>query len=88
MARQARYLYVAPGDTGFWQGAFRDPGGEDYEQARQAIKDSEIVTLDLMYGDNEGGQRVITRFILRPAGNGALISSATHHWNVDRPDPR
>jgi hypothetical protein len=85
---QARDLYVAPGDTGFWQGAFRDPGGQDYERARQAIKDGETLTIDLLYGDNEGGQRIITRFILRPGEDGFLISSATHHWNVDRPDPR
>ena len=85
---QARDLYVAPGDTGFWQGAFRDPGGQDYERARQAIKDGESLTVDMLYGDNEGGQRVITRFILRPSEEGTYISSATHHWNVDRPDPR
>ncbi len=85
---QTRDLYVAPGDTGFWQGAFRDPGGDDYEQAHQAIKDAEPLTVDLLYGDNEGGQRVITRFILRHGREGILITSATHHWNVDRPDPR
>jgi hypothetical protein len=44
--------------------------------------------IDLLYGDFEGGQRVITRFVLRPAGDDAWISSATRHWNVDRPDPR
>ena len=86
--RLQRDLYVPAGDTGFWQGAFRDPGGQDYERARQAIKDGETLTIDLLYGDNEGGQRIITRFILRPGEDGFLISSATHHWNVDRPDPR
>jgi len=85
---QTRDLYIPSGDIGFWQGAFRDPGGQDYERARQAIKDGETLTIDLLYGDNEGGQRIITRFILRPGEDGFLISSATHHWNVDRPDPR
>ena len=80
---------MPPGDTGFWQGAFRDPGQPDYEEAQQAIKDGVPLTVDLLYGDNEGGQRVITRYILRRSSeDDTYISSATHHWNVDRPDPR
>jgi hypothetical protein len=86
---QTRDLYVPPGDIGFWQGAFRDVGGPDYQVAHQAIKDADALTVDLLYGDNEGGQRVITRFVLRPGRTeGVFLSSATHHWNVDRPDPR
>jgi hypothetical protein len=85
---QSRDLYVPPGGTGFWQGAYRYPGQPDYEEARQAIKDGVPITIDLLYGDNEGGQRMITRFVLRPAPDDTYINSATHHWNVDRPDPR
>ena len=85
---QARDLYVPAGDAGFWQGAFRDPADPAYEEARQAIKERDVLTIDLLYGDFEGGQRVITRFILRPGRDGALISSAIRHWNVDRDDPR
>jgi hypothetical protein len=85
---QTRDLYVSPGDIGFWQGAFRDPASPDYKAARQAIIDAEALTIDLLYGDQEGGQRVITRFVLRAAREGTWISSATHHWNVDRPNPR
>ena len=85
---QSRDLYVPPGDVGFWQGAFRDPASTDYKVARQAIADAETLTIDLLYGDQEGGQRVITRFVLRPGREGTLISSAIRHWNVDRPNPR
>lgn len=85
---QTRDLYVPPGDVGFWQGAFRDPASPDYKVARQAIIDAEALTIDLLYGDQEGGQRVITRFVLRPSREGIWISSATHHWNVDRPNLR
>jgi hypothetical protein len=85
---QTRDLYVSPGDIGFWQGAFRDPASPDYKAARQAIFDAEPLTIDLLYGDQEGGQRVITRFVLRASREGTWISSATHHWNVDRPNPR
>jgi len=83
-----RDLYVAPGDEGFWQGAYRDPGQPDYEAARQAIKDGGPLTVDLLYGDNEGGQRMISRYVLRRAGDDTYLTSSTRHWNVDRPDPR
>ena len=85
---QTRDLYVPAGDTGFWQGAFRDPQAPEYSAARKATEVREPLTVDLLYGDFEGGQRVITRFVLRPAGEDAWISSAIRHWNVDRPDPR
>jgi hypothetical protein len=86
---QTRDLYVPAGDAGFWQGAFRDPSAAVYDGACHAIKDRAPLTIDLLYGDFEGGQRVITRFVLRPADHDEIwISSATHHWNVDRPSPR
>jgi hypothetical protein len=85
---QTRDLYVPGSDTGFWQGAFRDPADPAHEAALQAIKERDVLTVDLLYGDFEGGQRVITRFILRPGGEDAMITSAIRHWNVDRVDPR
>jgi hypothetical protein len=85
---QSRDLYVPPGDAGFWQGAFRDPADPGFQAAQQAIKERDVLTVDLLYGDFEGGQRVITRFILRPGREGVLIGSAIRHWNVDRSDPR
>jgi hypothetical protein len=85
---QTRDLYVPAGDTGFWQGAFRDPSAPAYDTALKAIQAREPVTVDLLYGDFEGGQRVVTRFVLRPGNDDIWISSATRHWNVDRPNPR
>ena len=87
-AAQTRDLYVSGSDTGFWQGAFRDPADPVHEAALQAIKERDVLTVDLLYGDFEGGQRVITRYVLRPGRDGALISSAIRHWNVDRMNPR
>ena len=87
-AAQTRDLYVSGSDTGFWQGAFRDPADPAHEAALQAIKERDVLTVDLLYGDFEGGQRVITRYVLRPGRDGALISSAIRHWNVDRMNPR
>jgi hypothetical protein len=85
---QTRDLYIAAGDTGFWQGAFRDPADPRYEAAQVAVKGRDPLTIDLLYGDYEGGQRIISRFLLRPAGEDRWLASVTRHWNVDRPDPR
>jgi hypothetical protein len=92
---QTRDLYIAPGDTGFWQGALRDPADPQYEQARKAVETRQPLTIDLLYGDYEGGQRVQTRFGLtaRPfhadkPDEDIWIASVTMHHNVDRPDPR
>ena len=86
--RQNRDLYVPAGDIGFWQAAFRDDQDPQYEQARHAVAERQPWTIELLYGDHEGGQRTVTRFTALPrAGNGWLASSS-RHWNIDGPDPR
>jgi hypothetical protein len=43
----------------------------------------------LLYGDHEGGQRVISRFSVMPRDDEEYwIPSVVRHWNIDRPDPR
>jgi len=86
-----RDLYVAPGDIGFWQGSFRDPASDGYLEARRAVEARQSIGVDILYGDFEGGQRVITRFMLTPKeveGTVRWFASVGRHWNVDRPDPR
>src|SRR6266705_116352 len=61
-----RDLYVAPGDIGFWQGSFRDPASERYRSARTAVEAQQRIGVDILYGDFEGGQRMISRFMLTP----------------------
>jgi hypothetical protein len=93
---QGRDILIAPGDIGFWQGAFRDSDDAQYDEAVAAIKndDDEVVfNIDLLYGDNDGGQRVISRMLLRgykrdEQAERLWIASVVRHWNVDRPDPR
>ena len=87
-ARQTRDLYIPAGDTGFWMGALRDSGDANRDAAAKAIANREPLTIDLLYGDYEGGQRVISRFLMRPGREDARLLSVVHHWNVDRPDPR
>ena len=41
-----------------------------------------------LYGDYEGGQRVITRFGVARDDDGVWRHSAVRHWQIDRSDPR
>lgn len=86
--RLTRDLYVPSGDIGFWQGAFRDPNEPIFAIARGAAEARRAVTVDLLYGDHEGGQRMISRFALAPVPNGAWLATVGRHWNLDRADPR
>ena len=58
--RLTRDLYVPAGDVGFWQGAFRDQDPM-IPVASDAIANRQPMTVDLLYGDHEGGQRTISR---------------------------
>jgi hypothetical protein len=86
--RLTRDLYVAAGDVGFWQGTFRDPSTDEFAAARAAIEAHEDLTVELLYGDLEGGQRLISRYAFIPRDGGGWLASAGRHWNVDGPDPR
>jgi hypothetical protein len=86
---QNRDILIAPDDIGFWQGAFRDSSDPQYEQAVAAVNKNEALTIDLLYGDYEGGQRVISRMLVqRGSDDEPWLASVARHWNVDRPDPR
>jgi hypothetical protein len=86
---QARDLYVPAGDVGFWQGAFRDQAEPGYAELCEAIQEHRRLSVELLYGDHEGGQRMVSRFALSSAGDGSVwLSSVGRHWNLDRPDPR
>jgi hypothetical protein len=86
--RLTRDLYIAAGDHGFWQGAIRDRNDADWDVAASAITARERLVIDVLYGDHQGGQRVISRFILLPREDDQWLASVARHWNVDRPDPR
>jgi hypothetical protein len=83
-----RDLYIPPNDIGFWQGTFRDPSSPDFAAARNAITARERLVIDVLYGDHEGGQRVVTRFSMTAREDEGWMVSAARHWNVDRADPR
>ena len=86
--RLTRDLYIAPGDLGFWQGTYRDPNESGFAEAAKAIDDRQPFTIDLLYGDGEGGQRMISRFLVTPVRDDAWLTAVSHHWHLDRADPR
>jgi hypothetical protein len=86
--RLTRDIYVPANGLGFWQGAFREPSDPNFAAARESIAERRMMTIDLLYGDHEGGQRTISRFALIPAGEDGWLASISRHWNLDRADPR
>jgi hypothetical protein len=86
--RLTRDIYIPPEDIGFWQGALLDPSTEEFARIRDAIQARQGLTIDLLYGDHEGGQRRVTRFTLLPRGEDGWIAAAARHWNIDQADPR
>jgi hypothetical protein len=88
---QTRDLYVAPGDAGFWHAAIRESDDRDYGWLTTSVTQPTAFTIELLYGDAEGGQRTISRFGMIPLQSEEATRwypSVARHWNLDRPDPR
>jgi hypothetical protein len=86
--RLTRDLYIPAGDIYFWQGAIREPDDPDRGLVVEQVTSGARTIVDVMYGDQHGGQRVISRFSLLPRDDGVFLVSLARQWNVDRPDPR
>jgi hypothetical protein len=85
---QTRDLYVPAGGTGFWQGAIREPDDPFREGLRETFLAGELITVDLLYGDHEGGQLTISRFILSREEDGHWRAGVVRHWALEGTDPR
>ncbi len=90
--QQTRDLYIPPSDMGFWQGALRDPDDPLHDGALKAIDNNDQLTVDVLYGDYQGGQRAISRFMLQPGGQAQdgqprWLASVIRHWRVEGTDP-
>ena len=89
-------IFVPAGDSGVWQGAIRDPATPGYREMRQALQNEGGVEIDLLYGDHEGGQRTIARFVVapwpteddHPPLENAMRAISIRYWTVDGHDPR
>jgi hypothetical protein len=88
LREQTRDLYVPTGDTGFWQGAIREPDDPFREGLQEAFLAGEILTIDLLYGDHEGGQLTISRFIITREEDGQWRPGVVRHWALEGVDPR
>src|SRR3954470_22823417 len=73
--RLTRDIYVPAGDHGFWQGALRDTSEPIFADIRDAASQDRMITIDLLYGDQEGGQRTVTRVTLMPMETGQPIAA-------------
>ena len=78
---QQRDLLISTSRAGFWQAALRDPGSGLHEEIAQAMETGGRVTVDVLYGDHEGGQPSVTRFVLLPEA-AAWRFDATRHWSL------
>jgi hypothetical protein len=90
---QMRDLYIPGGDIGLWQGALRDANDPRHREIADAVQRREPVAVELLYSDQVGGQRTISRFSLIPFAREEddqvnWIVSGTRHWYLDRVGPR
>jgi hypothetical protein len=91
--RLTRDIYVPTNDPGFCQVAIRDPASADFAVARTGAM-GDGFAVDVLYGDAEGSQRVVSRFFIShgPPGPGdhdqEWIMLVSRHWNLDLPAPR
>jgi hypothetical protein len=86
--RQSRDLYVPAGDIGFWQGAVREPDDPFREGLREVFLAGGALTVDLLYGDHEGGQLTISRFVLTREEEHRWRPGVVRHWPLEGTDPR
>jgi hypothetical protein len=84
---QTRDLYIPASDIGMWQGALRNPDDPLRISAADAIDAHQPLTVELLYTDQIGRQRTISRFGLIPA-NDVWLASLTRHWYLDWDGPR
>jgi hypothetical protein len=70
-----------------WQGALRNPDDATRTAIIDEISAGEAVTVEVLYSDQVGRQRTISRFGLMPAGD-TWIASLTRHWYLDWQGPR
>jgi hypothetical protein len=84
---QTRDLYIPNGDVGIWQGAMRDPDDTRRAALARAIDARKTISLELLYTDQIGQQRTITRFGIVPAADRWFVT-VTRHWYLDWDGPR
>jgi hypothetical protein len=85
--RQMRDIYIAPGDIGLWQAALHQADGELASELLAARSERRPFAVDLLYSDQVGAQRTISRFAITPAHEDRWLGSVGLHWNLDQMGP-
>jgi hypothetical protein len=82
---QTRDLYSPPGILSFWQAAIRTPDDPDRARMESALSGLGPIVVDLLYSDQEGGQRTISRFSISRVNSesDAWYPSVVRHWFLD-----
>jgi hypothetical protein len=70
-----------------WQGALRHPDDAVRSDVVEAIETKRSITIELLYSDQVGRQRTISRFGLVPTGD-SWLASLNRHWYLDWDGPR
>jgi hypothetical protein len=78
---QQRDLLISTRRPGFWQAALRDPETPLYKEIKRSIESRGRITVDVLYGDHEGGQPAVTRFVLLPEAD-AWRCDAVRYWSL------
>ena len=87
---QTRDLYAPPGDISFWHAAIRTADDPDRRRVEEALAGPRPLILELLYSDQEGGQRTISRFSISRYGDEKDVwyPSVVRHWYLDGENPR
>jgi hypothetical protein len=87
---QTRDLYSPPNDLSYWQAAIRTADDPDRSRVEDAMAGTDPLLIDLLYGDQEGGQRTISRFSIGRFGgpDDGWFPTVVNHWYLDREGPR
>ncbi len=85
---QSRDLYIPGGDIGMWQGALRNPDDSVRAEVADDIKAAQPISVELLYSDQVGRQRTISRFGLMPGGGDTWYATLNRHWYLDWQGPR
>jgi hypothetical protein len=83
-----RDQYIAGGDSGVWQAAVRDPTDPLNPLLTVTVAERRRFSVDLLYTDQVGGQRTISRFGFLPAEDGGWLGAVGRHWYLDSVAPR
>ncbi len=82
-----RDQYISSGDVGLLQAAVRDAADPLHGDLTAEIAEQRSFTIDLLYTDQVGDQRTISRFGVLREGDGWL-TSVSRHWYLDGAAPR